>query len=156
MWKHDGGVCRDSILFCNILYKYDGKSGPYSGEFIEFIVLNENTRALLTVALFLLVELERNKFPFSATDREFRPRGASSDLPEKCVIWASEYNLGPQKWGGRGGRAPPPPGSATAFFHLVVLFCKFNFPHRKRKMVHRPTSFWNISAVAHKASCPDE
>ena len=23
--------------------------------------------------------------------------GASSDPPEKCIIWASEYNLGPQK-----------------------------------------------------------
>ena len=30
------------------------------------------------------------------------------------VIWASEYNLGPQKWGVRGARAPGPPGSATA------------------------------------------
>ena len=30
----------------------------------------------------------------------------SNCLPEKCVIWASEYNLGPQIWG--------PSGSATA------------------------------------------
>ena len=30
-------------------------------------------------------------------------------LPEKCVIWASEYNLGPQIWGRGGAQAPAPP-----------------------------------------------
>ena len=34
--------------------------------------------------------------------------GTSSDPPEKCIIWASEYNLGPQKWGERGAQAPVP------------------------------------------------
>ena len=33
-------------------------------------------------------------------------RDPSSNPPEKCVIWASEYNLGPQKWGAEG---PGPP-----------------------------------------------
>ena len=27
------------------------------------------------------------------------PGGGSSGPPEKCVIWASKYNLGPQIWG---------------------------------------------------------
>ena len=51
------------------------------------------------------------------------PRGRGAQLwsaqknTQKCVIWASECNLGPQKWGVRRGRAPgaPLPGSATAF-----------------------------------------
>ena len=34
--------------------------------------------------------------------------GPALICPKKCVIWASEYNLGPQKWGVRGARAPPP------------------------------------------------
>ena len=34
--------------------------------------------------------------------------GGSSGPPEKCVIWASEYNLGPQIWGPGG---PGPPGA---------------------------------------------
>ena len=35
--------------------------------------------------------------------------------PKKYVIWASEYNMGPQKWGVRGPRALglTHPGSAT-------------------------------------------
>ena len=45
-----------------------------------------------------------------ATDPGFG-RGLSSDLPppQKSIIWASEYNLGPQKWGVRGARTPPHP-----------------------------------------------
>ena len=45
--------------------------------------------------------------------------GGSSGPSEKCVIWASEYNLGPQIWG-----AAPPPGSATATSNaLNIHFC---------------------------------
>ena len=54
------------------------------------------------------------------------PRGGGPALirPKKCVIWASEYNLGPQKWGVRGGPRPPgPPGSATAItvYWLIMV-----------------------------------
>ena len=43
----------------------------------------------------------------SITDPGFgQGEGASSDLPKQCVIWASEYNLGPQKWGVRGAQPP--------------------------------------------------
>ena len=44
----------------------------------------------------------------AATDPGFGQGGPSSDPPEKCVIWASEYNLGPQKWGVGGPRPRPP------------------------------------------------
>ena len=45
----------------------------------------------------------------TVTDPGFGQGGSSSDLPGKCVIWASEYNLGPQKWGGgKGGPGPRP------------------------------------------------
>ena len=36
--------------------------------------------------------------------------GAALIRLKKCVIWASEYNLGPQKWGGGGVRGCPDPG----------------------------------------------
>ena len=41
-------------------------------------------------------------------DPGFARGGPSSGPPEKCVIWASEYNLGPQIWvqGARAPRAP--------------------------------------------------
>ena len=43
---------------------------------------------------------------------------------KKVYIWASEYNLGPQKWGVRGDpgpRPPAPPRSATdVHFKLMV------------------------------------
>ena len=45
----------------------------------------------------------------SVTDPGFG-QGAQFWSAQKCVIWASEYNLGPQKWGVRGAM---PPGSAT-------------------------------------------
>ena len=48
-------------------------------------------------------------------DTVMDPGIGQGDLPKKYVIWASEYNMGPRKWGVRGPRAPglTHPGSAT-------------------------------------------
>ena len=65
-----------------------------------------------------LDELLKDQFIFgiAVTDPGFDQGGPSSGPPEKLpkmVIWASEYNLGPQNGG--GGPGPPgPPGSTTA------------------------------------------
>ena len=60
----------------------------------------------------------------SVTDPGFT-RGASSGLPEKCVIWASEYNLGPQIWGPGGAWAPgPTPLDPLLSLHFVIHYTK--------------------------------
>ena len=82
-----------------------------------------------------LTQMRPNFFAFivhvPVTDPRFAKGGGSSGPPEKCVIWASEYNMGPQKWGVRGARGSPldPPTDVRTYTNqwMIVNFLSFLF-----------------------------
>ena len=64
----------------------------------------------------------------TAADPGFARGGPALVRPKKRVIWASEYNLGPQIWGA-GGRAPSPPDP-------LLMHVKVRYVYRKVRSSH--------------------